>query len=124
MTYRDTFVGRLKSSSFDWADPEARLNSDDIEILTESFLDSDSFNIIQGRISQGDIPNRQLDWGSWAASASQSEILSLMAHWKVGWDLPDPGDVTHKPRLQRARCLEAVQRLPPEGNYVIVIEEF
>jgi hypothetical protein len=124
MTYCDVFVGRLRSPDFDWSDASQELNSRDIEHLTKSFLDADAFNTVHARIRERAVPFRMLDWGSWVVPATKGEILDLMAKWKPGWDLPEPGDETDKPRLQRARCRDAVNALTPDGAYVLVIEVF
>jgi hypothetical protein len=119
----DAWAGRLRQPHFDWADATQELKSDDIEQLTESFLDSATFNAVRTRVREGFVPSRQLDWGSWAVPATKDDILAHMARWQPGWDLPEPGDETHKPRLQRARCLQAVEALPADGEYVLVIQE-
>lgn len=124
MTHYDTYAGILKDRSFDWRDPSAELSRGDIQILTPSFWDHDSFFRVWEKIRDGGVPFKKLDWGSWAIPASKSDILAIMAGWKVGWDLPDPGDETHKPRLQRAKCLEAVNGFDPAGEYLVLIEEF
>jgi hypothetical protein len=123
MTHLDTFVGRLRHLRFDWTDEGQKLHASDIEFLTESFLDGDAFRSMQ-RLTEAPAQSRQLDWGSWAMPATKAEILTLIAKWKPGWDLPDPGDETHKPKLQRARCKAMIEALPPEEAYVLVIEEF
>jgi hypothetical protein len=124
MTYFDAFAGRLRNPEFDWSDENQKLKSTDIEFLTKSFMDSHTFGAVNARIREKSVPFRQLDWGSWVVPATQSEILSHMAKWKIASDLPEPGDETHKPRLQRAECLATVKALPPNGAYVLVIEEF
>jgi hypothetical protein len=124
MTYHDTYAGRLRNPAFDWSDESQELASNDIEFLTESFLDSDSFSAVYDRVREKAVPYRTIDWGSWVVPATKSEILSLMARWKIGHDLPEPGDEIHKPRLRRAQCLAMVNSLPSNGAYVLVIEEF
>ena len=123
MTHYDTFVGRLREPHFDWADETQSLHSKDIEFLTKSFLDNDAFFTVLRQVKESGV-FRQLDWGSWIVPAKKDEILSLMARWEAGSELPVAGDEAHKPRLQRALCKAAVEALPANEAYVLVIEEF
>jgi hypothetical protein len=123
MTHYDTFAGRLRNPLFDWSNPNELLTSEDIEFLTESFLDPDAFRYVSQRALEGGA-FRKLDWGSWVVPVTKGEILSTMAKWAAGWDLPEPGDHSHKPRLQRARCKTTVEALPLDQPYVLVIQEF
>jgi hypothetical protein len=122
VTYRETFVGRLKRPDFDWADPDAGLAADDIELLTASLMDNRIFYLVVERART--FPSRQLDWGSFALRATKEEILALMRDWVVGDHLPGPGDQNHKPKQSRARSLAVVRALPEEDPYVLVTEEF
>lgn len=122
MTYRDTFVGRLKRPDFDWADPDAGLAAEDIELLTASLMDDRIFYLVLERARTS--PSRQLDWGSFALSATKKEILALMCDWVVGDHLPGPDDQNHKPKQSRSTSLKVVRALPEEGPYVLVTEEF
>jgi hypothetical protein len=124
MTFHDTYVGRLRDPDFDWSDKSKELESSDVEFLTQSFLDSNSFDIVSRRIREKVVPYRAIDSASWVVPATKAEILSLMSKWKIGLDLPDPGDTSHKPRLRRAQCLATAKSLSPDEAYVIVIEEF
>ena len=125
MTHYDTFAGRLRRQGFNWSDPNQTLGEKDIEYLTRSFLDDKVFHAVYDRIREKSVLSRQLDWGAWAIPATRSDILSLLAEWKAGWQLPGPDDdLDHKPRQQRANCLATVQCLAQRKEYVIVIEEF
>lgn len=123
MTYYDTYIGRLKRPDFNWSDRGQELQRDNVQFITNSFWDGNSFTWILGRIISGTIPFRQLDWGTWAIPATKQEILDYMDRWGVGWDLPDPGDQSRKP-LQRAACLHTAGQLSANEEYVLVTEEF
>ena len=122
VTYRDTFVGRLKRPDFDWSDPVAELAREDIEFLTSSLMDGRIFNCVLERSKT--CPSKQLDWGSFALSTTKEEILAMMDDWVAGEDLPGPGDNAHEPKRSRARSQEIVRALPEGEAYVLVTEEF
>jgi hypothetical protein len=124
MTHYDVFAGRLRKSNFDWTDKKQELEASDIQCLTGSFLDGAAFSTIHRAINENKLPFRQLDWGSWVVPVTKDQLLALIAHWKEGYDLPDPGDTTHFPRLQRAECKAVIEALPAKGAYVVVLEEF
>ena len=121
MTHCDLFVGRLKAD-FDWTDPSAELEREDVEFLTPSLMDRDLFHAALDRAKAG--PARHLDWGSLAVPVTKDEILALLGRWRDGWDLPGPGDDNHKPKQSRARSLATVQALPPDQPYLLITEEF
>ena len=121
LTYRDTFVGRLKRPGFDWSDPAADLNRSDIEFLTDNLMDDRFFTSVYVRETSN---SRTLDWGSTAVRTTKEEVLTLMGGWRTGYELPGPGDGANKPMQSRARSLEKVRALPEGDMYVLVSDEF
>lgn len=124
MTYRDTDVARISNREFKWEGDENDLKRTDVEFLTESLMDSDLFDWVCRRAAARDVPSRHLDWGSVAIPAAKAEILDRLSRWKVGRELPGPGDEENKPKQSRARSLERIRRLPETGAYVLVTEEY
>ena len=124
MTYYDAYAARLRNRKFDWSDDRQQINPTDIEYLTKSFFDETIFWHVYTRIREQSTAFRKIDWGAWAIPVTKTELLSYLEEWKIGWELPEPGDQTHKPRLQRAKCKAIIEALPNDGDYILVIEEF
>ena len=83
MTICDVYIGRLSKGAdpLDWGGDPRIGNTPGILAGTRFPPDlrpGGSFALLVGKIRDGKLPGKQIDWGAWAANVAKNDIIAFI----------------------------------------------
>jgi len=125
MPYLEVYIGRLSGSDdpLDWGgDPSIGNTPPRIGPLFPPNLGK-SFRCLVGKIKDGQLSGKQVDWGAWAATVSKREILTFVEEtYRGDRSYSDPDYMPHLFPQMRL-LLDFVHSLPDDGRFALVATE-